>query len=167
MDNHNEPQDSKTLQEAEELLGFVDNEEVKTGLKNALTTLAVQRAKLAQKLKEKEAFVPEPQAPSKVETQSSDDEWKKRIEFITTDGRDLDSEEANEVLAYAKGKGISYSEAKNSPIIQTFLKQRQEQKKAVEAQVDSDSSSPSGSQKLTVERARNMTSEEIEAELRK
>ncbi len=164
--NHTEPQDSKTLQEVEELLSFVDNEEVKTGIKNAVTTLVVQRAKAVKKLSERESLA-EPQVLSKVEPQSSDDEWKKRMEFITTDGRDLDSEEANEVLAYAKGKGISYSEAKNAPIIQSYLSQRKDQKKAVDAQVDSDSSSPTGSQKLTVDRARQMTSDEIEKELRK
>lgn len=70
-----------------------------------------------------------------------DSDWKQKIEFITTKGRSLDAEDVDEVIAYAKGKGISYEEALNSQVIKAHLKVKQTREKIANATPHSSSKS--------------------------
>ena len=79
------------------------------------------KAKTASQPKEKE---PKAQDAPKQTNSNEDEEWRKRIEFVTTSGRDLSSEEVQQVMMYAKGSNTSYEEALGSPMIKSFLEGR-------------------------------------------
>ncbi|MEW6606038.1 MAG: hypothetical protein AB1414_01120 [bacterium] len=55
----------------------------------------------------------------------TDQEWKEKIEFVTSH-RDLDKAEVDEIFAYAKGKGISLEDAFNSDFIKLALEASKE-----------------------------------------
>ena len=79
--------------------------------------------------------------PNNSQPAKEDSEWKQKIEFITTKGRSLDAEDVDEVIAYAKGKGISYEEALNSQVIKAHLKVKQHREKIANATPPSSSKS--------------------------
>lgn len=60
--------------------------------------------------------------------QGEDKSWQKKIDFVTQDGKDLDSDEVKEVIAYAEGKKLSYAEALKSKVIQAYLNERKTEK---------------------------------------
>jgi len=98
------------------------------------------KAKLAElEHKNKQLYARLKKEPEKAEKKPSysqpveDSDWKNKIEFITTKGRNLDAEDVDEVIAYAKGKGISYEEALNSPVIKAHLKVKQHREKIANA----------------------------------
>ncbi|NCB02566.1 MAG: hypothetical protein EOM67_10420 [Spirochaetia bacterium] len=100
-------------------------------LKAKLAELEHKNKQLYARLKkEPEKVVKKPSNNSQPE---GDSDWKQKIEFITTKGRSLDAEDVDEVIAYAKGKGISYEEALNSPVIKAHLKVKQHREKIANA----------------------------------
>lgn len=113
------------------------SEDVKT-LKEKLAELEHKNKQLYARLKKE---------PEKVEKKPSysqpveDSDWKQKIEFITTKGRSLDAEDVDEVIAYAKGKGISYEEALKSQVIKAHLKVKQHREKIANATPHSSSKS--------------------------
>lgn len=74
-------------------------------------------------------------------TQDGDKSWQKRIDFITQEGRELDKDEVNEVIAYAEGKRISFEEAMKSKVMQAFLNERKTEKRVEAATPGSSSTS--------------------------
>lgn len=97
-------------------------------LKKKVEELESKNKQLYARLKKPE------KADGKVNQNTAEDsDWKRKIEFITTKGRDLDSESIDEVIAYAKGKGISYEEARNSVVIKSFLRVKQAREKVANA----------------------------------
>lgn len=62
-----------------------------------------------------------------------EDDWRKETDFIVREGRDLDADEVSEVIAYAKGKNIGYTEALKTPVIQSYLKERKAEKRVANA----------------------------------
>ncbi len=106
------------------------------------------KAKLAElEHKNKQLYARLKKEPEKAEKKPSysqpveDSDWKQKIEFITTKGRSLDAEDVDEVIAYAKGKGISYEEALNSQVIKAHLKVKQHREKIANATPPSSSKS--------------------------
>jgi hypothetical protein len=106
------------------------------------------KAKLAElEHKNKQLYARLKKEPEKAEKKPSysqpveDSDWKQKIEFITTKGRSLDAEDVDEVIAYAKGKGISYEEALNSAVIKAHLKVKQHREKIANATPHSSSKS--------------------------
>ena len=106
------------------------------------------KAKLAElEHKNKQLYARLKKEPDKVEKKPDnsqpveDSDWKRRIEFITTKGRNLDADDIDEVIAYAKGKGISYEEALNSQVIKAHLKVKQHREKIANATPPSSSKS--------------------------
>lgn len=106
------------------------------------------KAKLADlEHKNKQLYARLKKEPEKAEKKPSysqpveDSDWKQKIEFITTKGRSLDAEDVDEVIAYAKGKGISYEEALNSAVIKAHLKVKQAREKIANATPHSSSKS--------------------------
>lgn len=106
------------------------------------------KAKLAElEHKNKQLYARLKKEPEKAEKKPSysqpveDSDWKQKIEFITTKGRSLDAEDVDEVIAYAKGKGISYEEALNSAVIKAHLKVKQAREKIANATPHSSSKS--------------------------
>jgi len=106
------------------------------------------KAKLAElEHKNKQLYARLKKEPEKAEKKPSysqpveDSDWKQKIEFITTKGRSLDAEDVDEVIAYAKGKGISYEEALNSQVIKAHLKVKQHRGKIANATPPSSSKS--------------------------
>lgn len=113
------------------------SEDVKT-LKEKLAELEHKNKQLYARLKkEPEKAEKKPSYSQPVE----DSDWKQKIEFITTKGRSLDAEDVDEVIAYAKGKGISYEEALNSQVIKAHLKVKQTREKIANATPHSSSKS--------------------------
>ena len=106
------------------------------------------KARLAElESKNKQLYARLKKEPEKAEKKPSysqpveDSDWKQKIEFITTKGRSLDAEDVDEVIAYAKGKGISYEEALNSAVIKAHLKVKQHRAKIANATPPSSSKS--------------------------
>lgn len=96
-----------------------------------------EKAKKAQEQPPAQEQKPEPQKDSSI----SEDEWKKRMEFIVTKGKGLDADETDEVISYAKGKGISYQEALESSVIKAYLSDRTTKKRVEAATPQSSKSS--------------------------
>lgn len=98
-------------------------------LKQRLADLEAKNKQLYARLK-RQTDKPKLTNPEEKEAKPvSEDDWKKKMEFIVTKGRSLDTEELEEVMAYAKGKGLSYAEALESPVIKVFLSDRKSQKR--------------------------------------
>ena len=114
-----------------------DEEEPKTEDSEDIEALKAKVAELDKKNKQLYARLKkEPEKVVKKSTYSKPDEdsdWKQKIEFVTTKGRNLDAEDIDEVIAYAKGKGISYEEALKSPVITSHLKVKQARAKIANA----------------------------------
>lgn len=123
-----------------------DSNETKTEVSEDVDALKAKLAELEHK--NKQLYARLKKEPEKVEKKSSnnskpeeDSDWKQKIEFITTKGRSLDAEDVDEVIAYAKGKGISYEEALNSSVIKAHLKVKQARAKIANATPPSSSKS--------------------------
>jgi len=99
--------------------------------------LKAKIAELDAKNKQLYARIKKPDKVEKkptIKSQPDEDlDWKRRIEFITTKGRNLDAEDIDEVVAYAKGKGIAYEEALESNVIKAHLKVKQARAKIANA----------------------------------
>lgn len=122
-----------------------DTEEPKAEGSEDVNTLKARLAELESK--NKQLYARLKKEPEKAEKKPSysqpveDSDWKQKIEFITTKGRSLDAEDVDEVIAYAKGKGISYDEALNSAVIKAHLKVKQHRAKIANATPPSSSKS--------------------------
>ena len=106
------------------------------------------KAKLAElEHKNKQLYARLKKEPEKAEKKPDnsqpveDSDWKRRIEFITTKGRSLDAEDVDEVIAYAKGKGISYEEALEAGVIKSYLTVKKAREKIANATPRSSSKS--------------------------
>lgn len=97
---------------------------------------------------------------SKEEFSSQEDEWKKKMEFIVKH-RNLEPAEIDEVVAYAKGKGIGYEEALRSSFVKAALEAIREKKKSTEASPESSFKSPVY-KKYTQDELSKMSSKELE-----
>lgn len=122
-----------------------DTEETKAEVSEDVDALKAKLAELEHK--NKQLYARLKKEPEKVEKKPfysqpvEDSDWKQKIEFITTKGRSLDAEDVDEVIAYAKGKGISYEEALNSAVIKAHLKVKQHREKIANATPHSSSKS--------------------------
>lgn len=122
-----------------------DTEETKAEVSEDVDALKAKLADLEHK--NKQLYARLKKEPEKAEKKPSysqpveDSDWKQKIEFITTKGRSLDAEDVDEVIAYAKGKGISYEEALNSAVIKAHLKVKQAREKIANATPHSSSKS--------------------------
>lgn len=122
-----------------------DTEETKAEVSEDVDALKAKLADLEHK--NKQLYARLKKEPEKAEKKPSysqpveDSDWKQKIEFITTKGRNLDAEDVDEVIAYAKGKGISYEEALNSAVIKAHLKVKQTREKIANATPHSSSKS--------------------------
>jgi len=101
-------------------------------------TIETVNAKLEQKQKEVDKLYArlKQDKPEKKPVKSQaegDSDWKQKMEFVTTKGRDLDAEDIDEVIAIAKGKGITYEEALDSNVIKNHLKVKQARAKIANA----------------------------------
>lgn len=115
---------------------------------DASVTGASEVEELRRKLEESEtknremfARLKKQQAKSQSTQSATDEDWKGKVDFVISQGRELESDEVEEVVAYAKGKGISYAEAMKSPVISTFLKENKAQKRVSSATPGSSKSS--------------------------
>ena len=119
LDTSNEP-----TSESEQLNQNTD-EPTAEGASDELATIKAKLAEMEAKNKQLFARLKKEQEIEKKPTTNSqpdgDVEWKRKIEFITTKGRELDAESIDEVIAYAKGKGIPYDKALDSPVIKSYL----------------------------------------------
>lgn len=90
----------------------------------ALKALVAQKdhevKKLYARFKREQETKAEAKKPDNLQPEG-DLEWRRKIEFITTKGRNLDADSIDEVIAYAKGKGISYEKALESPVMKSYL----------------------------------------------
>ena len=107
----------------------------------------------AKKLEERQPQKQEPQPVAKIEEPNispsrEDPDWRPKIDFVTGKGRDLDAEEVTEVVNYAKGAGISYDDALETPMFKAYLKERQAQKRVENA-------TPSASKKSAMVNGKN------------
>lgn len=163
---NDEELDSQSQPEVEELLENIEDEEVKEKLQNHLKTLEIQRMKAkekAEKLQKELEAAKNPQPEQKVETKpSTDDQWRKRMEFVVGKGRDLTADEVEEVISYAEGKGISYADALNTPFVKAALEKIREQRRAEEAAVETESSKSDIEKRFTEEQLKSMSAEELE-----
>lgn len=100
--------------------------------------LEAKNRQLYARLK-KEPAEKKPQVNSKPENEDSD--WRRKMEFVTTKGRNLDADDIDEVIAYARGKGISYEEALDSNVIKSHLRVKQAREKIANATPQSSSKS--------------------------
>lgn len=82
----------------------------------------LKKAEVELKGKKGETVLP-PQEPA------SDDKWKRRMEFII-ENRELTSQEANDIMAYAEGKGISYEDALKSEFTSLALESMRAKRKS-------------------------------------
>lgn len=90
---------------------------------------------------------------------AEDLEWKKKVDFILTKGRDLGAEAIDEVIAYAKGKGISYDQALESPVIKSYLSETTTKQRVAHATP----STSAGSRKIGSKSWSEMNEEERKA----
>jgi len=134
----NEEQETSEEPELDlELEDTQDIEETKAEVSEDVNALKAQLAELEHK--NKQLYARLKKEPEKAEKKPSysqpneDSDWKQKIEFVTTKGRNLDAEDIDEVIAYAKGKGISYEEALNSTVIKAHLKVKQAREKIANA----------------------------------
>ena len=138
----NEEQDTSSNPEPELELDLSDEdiqdiEEPKAEGSEDVNALKARLAELESK--NKQLYARLKKEPEKAEKKPSysqpveDSDWKQKIKFITTKGRSLDAEDVDEVIAYAKGKGISYEEALNSQVIKAHLKVKQHRAKIANA----------------------------------
>ena len=131
---------------------IVENGEVKTETppevdwKAKAEELEAKNRQLFARLKKQDPAEKKSKVNSQPEKEDSD--WKNKIEFITTKGRNLDADDVDEVIAYAKGRGISYDEALNSDVIKNHLKVKQARAKIANA-------TPPSSSKSTVINGKN------------
>lgn len=101
-----------------------------------LNALKQRLNELENKNKQLYARLKKTDQEKKPQTNSQPDgdlDWKRKIEFITTKGRDLDAEDIDEVIAYAKGKGIAYDEALNATVIKSYLRVKHAKAKVASA----------------------------------
>jgi len=138
QDTSNEPEQELELDLTEEEIQDISNTPKAEGETEDVEALKAKLADLEHKNKQLYARLKkEPEKVVKKPTNNSqpegDSDWKNKIEFITTKGRNLDAEDVDEVIAYAKGKGISYEEALNSPVIKAHLKVKQHREKIANA----------------------------------
>ena len=141
LDENQISDDEQDILEPELELELEDNqddaEEGTTEPTEDIETLKARMAELEKKNKQLYARLKkEPEKAVKKSSYSKPDEdsdWKQKIEFVTTRGRNLDAEDIDEVIAYAKGKGISYEDALKSPVITAHLKVKQARAKIANA----------------------------------
>lgn len=98
-------------------------------LKAKLAKIEDTNRKLYARLK-KPAEVKKPQFNSQP---NEDLEWKRKVDFILTKGNGLDAETIDEVIAYSKGKGISYEQALESPLMKSYLSERNSKQRVEQA----------------------------------
>lgn len=92
---------------------------------------AEQAQKELEELKAKDVKVGEPEEKSVPKQPSTDDAWKKKIEFAIAHP-ELGAEAVQEVLDHANVKGISPDEAMESPVLKPYL-DSVKQEKAVQS----------------------------------
>jgi len=145
QDTSNEPEQELELDLTEEEIQDISNTPKAEGETEEVEALKAKLADLEHK--NKQLYARLKKEPEKAEKKPSysqpveDSDWKQKIEFITTKGRNLDAEDVDEVIAYAKGKGISYEEALNSQVIKAHLKVKQHRAKIANATPPSSSKS--------------------------
>lgn len=71
--------------------------------------------------------------PPNSQPDEGDLDWRQKIEFVTTKGRNLDADDVDEVIAYAKGKKISYDDALKSEVIKGYLRVKQAKQRVAQA----------------------------------
>lgn len=131
-------EDQDTSQEPEldlELDNQDDTEETKAEVSEDVEALKAKLAEVEAKNKQLYARLKKPAEVKKPSNSSSDGdlEWKKKVDFILTKGKELDAESIDEVVAYAKGKGISYDQALESPVIKSYLADSRSKRRVAQA----------------------------------
>jgi len=119
-----ENQDTSEESKAEDKSEDVDALKARLAESEAKNKQLYARIKKSDKVEKK---------PTNSQQPDGDLDWKRKIEFITSKGRDLDAEDIDEVIAYAKGKNISYEEALNANVIKSYLKVKQAKAKIANA----------------------------------
>lgn len=115
---------------------------------DASVTGASEVEELRRKLEESEtknremfARLKKQQAKSQSTQSATDEDWKGKVDFALTEGKDLEGEEMEMVVEYAKIKKISLIEAKKSPLISALIKENKAQRRVSSATPGSSKSS--------------------------
>lgn len=156
----------------------LDLEELQARDDDDLDTLAEKNKKLIEATKgvseknkqlfarakkaEAKAKEPDSQEPKKPEPKSmTDDQWKKKIDFITGAGRGLSADEIDRVVAFAEGKGISYDLAMEDPYIKAGMETIRTQKKAEAAAVIDETDKSDIEKRYTPEQLKSMPTKDL------
>jgi len=109
-----------------------------------LETLKAQNAKLYARAKKAEDALKGRKDPQtdKTETDSTpDSEWKQKIEFVL-EHKDLDKDQVEMISSFAKGKGISLTEAFEDKLLKKVIDEDKKEKRIANATPDGKSRSP-------------------------
>lgn len=160
QDNSNEPEldlDLDSQDGTEETTAEV-SEDV-GALKAKLAEVEAKNKQLYARIKKS----PEVKKPSNNSQPEGDLEWKKKVDFILTKGKELDAEAIDEVIAYARGKGISYDQALESPVMKSYLSEVKTKQRVAHATP----STSSGSRKIGNKTWAEMNAEERQTNFEK
>ena len=162
MENELKPEELE--KEPEKDLEEMDPDE----LLQTAQTLNAQKKHWRKKAKDAEAEAarksaeppaPEPKKPEPKST--TDEQWRKKMDFITGAGRGLSADEIDRVVAFAEGKGISYDLAMEDPYIKAGMETIRTQKKAEAAAVIDETDKSDIEKRYTVDQLKAMPTKDL------